>query len=54
MSADIRPGRAVLGMRWRGWRVVVVAVTVAVTFAQLIQSSEADHPGPYALGLLAS
>jgi hypothetical protein len=35
MSADIRPGLAVLGVCWCGWPVAVVAVTVAVTFAQL-------------------
>jgi hypothetical protein len=27
----------VLGVRWRGWPVAVVAVSVAVTFAQLAQ-----------------
>jgi hypothetical protein len=35
MSADISPGQTVPGMRWRGWPVAVVAVTVAVTFVQL-------------------
>jgi hypothetical protein len=39
MSVDIRPGRAVLWGRWRGWPVAVVAVTVAVTFAQLAGAS---------------
>jgi len=34
MSANIHPGWAVLGVRWCGWPVAVVAVTVAVTFAQ--------------------
>jgi hypothetical protein len=35
MSVDIRHGRAVLGVCWCGWLVAVVAVTVAVTFAEV-------------------
>ena len=42
MSADVRPGRAVLGVRWCRWPVAVVAVTVAVTFA----SSARRQQGP--------